>query len=715
MAGTFSETWYRVAHVRAALRPTVSFRKQWYRGQEWLVLHDPYAGSYFRLSPAFYRFMARLGFDRTIEELWLDALKQDPENAPGQQEVISLLNELNLSSLLYFKDPADSAKLFERRWKKEKKQTRTKVMNFLFLKFALWNPEQFLERLLPLWRVVFSPAGALIWLVVVLLAVKVGVENAQAFSQDAGNILNPGNLLLLYLCTAFVKVFHELGHAGICKRLGGEVPTLGVMLILLAPLPFVDASSSWVFRSKWQRILVSSGGMIVELFIGALACFVWAYSPPGLVHGLAYNMMFTATISTLLFNANPLMRFDGYYILSDLIEVPNLTQKSKDQVYGVVQRYAFGVPDAKFPARSKSEGGWLITYGIASMIYRVFLLVGIVLFIADSYLALGILLAVVLGTMWLLSPPVKFMKYLFKSPQLMRTRKRAMFVVGLLLSALGAAIFLVPLPRSFTAPGVVEAKEISDVVSGSPGRIEKYLVEPGQSVEKGAALVQLKNPELHLEIKKAKAQLENVNVLERQALREGGVDSSPIQMRKESLAKLISQLEEQRKSLTVRARHSGQWVFPEANNILGQWKQRGDVFGQIIQDENYRFSSVVSQEDASDFFDSPNPYLEVKLKGETEFVLQISNHNLLPHYQDQLPSQALGWKGGGDIAISSADTTGTSAQEPFYLLQSSLVKPQGYRLYHGRTGYIRVVMEPQPLSMQIVRYIRQFMQKRYLL
>lgn len=713
MAGTFSESWYRVAHVRAALRPTVSLRKQWYRGEEWFVLHDPYTGSYFRLSPSFYRFIAKLGFDRTIEELWLEALSNDPENAPGQQEVISLVNELNLASLLYFKDPADSAKLFERRWKKEKKQKRAKFKNILFLRFTFWNPDRFLEALLPLWRKVFSRLGGFIWLGVVLWGVKVVIEHAEEFSQDSGNLLDPNNLILLYLSTAFVKIFHEVGHGALCKRLGGEVHSLGIMFILFAPLPFVDASSSWTFRSKWHRILVSSGGMIVELFIGALASFVWAYSPPGLVHGLAYNIIFVATVSTLLFNANPLMRFDGYYILSDLIEVPNLTQKSKEQLYGVVERYVFGVKNVKLPARGRREGGWLITYGASSMIYRIVLLIWIVLFVADSYLILGVVLALVMGGMWFITPPVKFIKYLFHSPKLRQTRKRALSSVALVLGAGGFALLFVPLPRSFTAPGVVEA-EISDVVLGSPGMVVQSLVKPGSHVEQGTALIKLENPELLLEIKKAKAQWKNVSIRERQALRQRGVDSSPISKRKESLKKLLSQLDEQKYALTIRARRSGIWVFPEAGVYKGQWLQRGDMLGQIISDGGFRFASVVSQEDASDLFGSLHPAFEVKLYGKAEQTIQVSTHKVLPHYQDKLPSAALGWQGGGVVAISSSDdTSGTLSQEPFYLLYSKLVQQKNTRLYHGQTGYVRVSMKPQTFFKQIVRRLRQFMQKRY--
>ncbi len=141
-----------------------------------------------------------------------------------------------------------------------------------------------------------------------------------------------GNLVLLYLGLIFIKTVHEFGHAIFCRKYGGEVHVMGVMLMIFTPMPYVDATSSWSFRERYKRVLVGAAGMIVELFVAALATFVWAKTAPGTLHSLAYNMMFVASVSTLIFNINPLLRFDGYYILSDLIEIPNLNQRATGQL-----------------------------------------------------------------------------------------------------------------------------------------------------------------------------------------------------------------------------------------------------------------------------------------------------------------------------------------------------------------------------------------------
>src|SRR5205085_6418982 len=164
-------------------------------------------------------------------------------------------------------------------------------------------------------RLLYSPLGALVWLIVIGAAGKVALDNAQALKEQSQGILDPGNLFLLYVGMVLTKTVHEFGHAFACRRFGGEVHTMGIMFMIFTPMPYVDATSSWSFRSRWHRVVVGCAGMIHELFLAAIATFVWANTGQGALHSLAYNMMFISSVSTLVFNINPLMRFDGYYIM----------------------------------------------------------------------------------------------------------------------------------------------------------------------------------------------------------------------------------------------------------------------------------------------------------------------------------------------------------------------------------------------------------------
>ena len=154
----------------------------------------------------------------------------------------------------------------------------------------------------------------------------------------------PWIAVVVWFTLLVVILIHELGHAFACRRFGGECHELGIMFLVLIPTPYVDASTAWAFPNKWHRIFVGAAGMIVELFFAAICVFVWLNTNPNeLISQLAFNAMLVAGVSTVIFNANPLLRYDGYYMLSDWLEIPNLQQKSKDYLLGLIKRHVFRV------------------------------------------------------------------------------------------------------------------------------------------------------------------------------------------------------------------------------------------------------------------------------------------------------------------------------------------------------------------------------------
>lgn len=205
---------------------------------------------------------------------------------------------------------------------------------------------------------------------------------------------------------------------------------MGVMLVFFAPLPYVDATSSWSFRERRKRVLVGAAGMIAELFVAALATFVWAKTAPGTLHNLAYNMMFVASVSTVILNINPLLRYDGYYILSDLLGIPNLNQRANAQLTYLAESKLFGAKNSEGPARTKREAGWLIFYGIASGIYCVIVFSGMLLVVANKFLIIGIVMVIERLISWVIVPVVGFIRYLATSPKLDRVRSRAIGVTA---------------------------------------------------------------------------------------------------------------------------------------------------------------------------------------------------------------------------------------------------------------------------------------------
>ncbi len=710
---TFSESWHRISGLKISLRPTVKVRKQFFRGEKWYVLHDPFINQFFRLRPEAHDFVTHLRPDRTVEEIWEGCLERNPDGAPGQEEVIQLLAQFYFANLLHYEMPPDSEKFFERYKRRRQREIQSRLLSIMFIRIPLLDPENILRRLMGVSKLLVSYYGLVLWMLVVIAAGKLAVDRFDIVAEQVQGILAPGNLFLLYVALVLIKSLHEFGHAVVCRHFGGEVHTMGVMLLVFTPLPYVDATSSWSFRSRWQRALVGAAGMIVELFVAGLATFLWAHTAPGTLHSLAYNMMFIASVSTILFNGNPLLRFDGYYVLSDLLDIPNLHTRGRKHLRHLAERYLFGYRESSSPSQNMKEASWLTIFGILSGIYRVIVFTGIILFVADKFLLAGMIMALFCIISWGVVPLFRFVNYLISSPRLGRTRPRAIAVSLGFLAVSFSFLALLPFPNRFRAPGVLEAENYIRVVNDAPGYVEAVLISSGTEVSEGTPLVELSNRELELEIKATIAQRRETLAVQRRAMHQETADLEPIQKRLDAIEDKLKELQDQHAAMVVRARQSGTWVSPDSKEMVGQWLQRGSAIGEIINRSKFRLSAVVSQDEASNLFVDQIEKTEVRLYGQGGVNLEVSEYQIIPFQHDKLPSAALGWRGGGEVAVAVTDEKGLQAAEPFFQIYANIRPDQGVTFLHGRAGTLRFSLHPEPLLVQWGRKFQQLLQKRY--
>ncbi len=713
MSKTFSESWYRVANQRICLRPGVNVRRQNYRGERWIVLENPFSNQYFRLRPTAYEFVSRLRPDQTVETAWQQCLDRFPDDAPSQEAVIQLLSQLYFANLLQYDLAADSAQLFERFKKRQQREIGFRFLNIMFMRFPLLDPDRLLVRLLPVIKKLVSPAGVLLWLIVVGAGLKVVLDNFDAVRAEGHGVLATNNLVLLYFGLIFIKTIHEFGHAAFCRRFGGEVHVMGVMLMIFTPMPYVDATSSWGFRERWKRVLVGAAGMIVELFVAAMAAFVWVKTGPGALHNLAYNMMFVASVSTVIFNVNPLLRFDGYYILSDLIEMPNLNQRAIGQLRHLAESKLFGVKQSEPPARTRREGGWLVSYGIASGIYRVIVFSGVLLAVADRFLIVGLVMAAVCLISWVTVPVIRFIQYLSASPRLDRVRMRATAVTAGIAGVLIVLLGVIPFPHGFRAPGVLEAAERTHVATETAGRIEAVLAKPGVPVKRGEPLLRLQNRELELELASTRAHFEEVSARLLKAMKEESADMKPLSLLRDSVNARLAKLTQDADRLVLRARHDGIWVAPGIESYRGRWMPRGSDLGLLVNPASFEFAATVMQEDVDGVFGKKAPRAEVRLYGDAAKVLSVLSWRVVPGGQKNLPSPALGWGAGGEVPVGREESEANKAAEPFFEVIGKLEAKDGGALLDGQSGKIRFKLEPEPLLQRWARRLYQLFQKRY--
>ncbi|MCS7090849.1 MAG: biotin/lipoyl-binding protein [Verrucomicrobiota bacterium] len=708
-----SESWHRLADQRLALRPDVRVRRQFFRGELWYVLEDPLTNQFFRLAAPAYEFVARMDRGRTVQQAWEAAVRARPDTAPGQEEVVRLLAQLHQANLLLTEQPPDSVRLFQRARQRRQRQWQTRLLGIMFARIPLWDPDPFLQRLLPWIRWVFGPVGMVLWLGTVSGAIKVALDHAPELTRQTEGILAPQNWFLLYAGFALLKLVHEFGHALLCRHFGGRVHTMGLMLLIFTPVPYVDVTSAWSFRSRTQRLWVGAGGMWAELFVAACMTFVWAATAPGTLHSLAFNMMFLASVSTVLFNANPLMRFDGYYLLSDALDIPNLYGRANQMLAYWIERHAFGRKEAENPARSRREAVWLGLYAVCGHVYRVVIFAGILLFVGKRYLLLGALMAVVCLVGWVIVPMARAVMYLLASPRLERCRGRALGVAAGVLAGGFVLLGAIPFPHYFRAAGVVQAKDLTLIPAGIDGRIVELLTPPGRQVQPGQPLVRLDNPELELELQSARAEWEETVARERRALHEATADVRPLAARRQAVEQRIRELEEELAARVVVAPHAGQWVAPELDQAMGRWIPRGTVLGAVANLEAYRFEAVVSQREAAWLFQQQLKSPQVRLRGQAGEVLSVLRQTIIPAEHRRLPSAALGWQGGGPLAVAMDDPEGRRAMEPFFVVRADLASHPRIALLHGRSGQIRYRLASEPLLSQWLRRLHQLLQREY--
>jgi putative peptide zinc metalloprotease protein len=733
---TFHEAWYRVAGLRPRLLSGVRVHRQHFRGQPWYILENPANDQYSRISEEGYRFIGLLNGRRTVSDVWRICNDQLGDRAPTQGEAIQLLGQLHAANLLYVELAPDSEALFTRYRKRVTREVQNYLMNLLFLRIPLLDPDRFLDHWVGIFGRLFSWVGLVLWLALVGTGLYFVIGDAGDLISQSSDVLNPENLVFLYLCFTVVKIIHEFSHAFACKRFGrlngsgGEVHQMGVMFLVLFPLPYVDASSAWAFRNKWHRAIVGMAGVLAELAIASIAAVVWAYTSTGTAHIIAYNVIFVASVSTVLFNGNPLLRFDAYYVLTDLIEIPNLVQRCRQYYSYLGRRYVWGLKKVWNPAYTVGERFWFVGYGATSAVYRLYISVRILLFLnsrlpeALFFIVPILALSGIVG--WLLVPAGRFLYYLATSEELVRNRPRAVGTTMAVALILIVALGVIRLPDHRRIEGIVEPEGLALIHAGTDGFVTNFLPSqtkvtapdsnlPGEGATPSTqpALVEAVNPALEAERRGLAAERRVLVVRRQEAVLKEVAAAQILDEQLAALDEKIARVQQELSFLHLTAPSSGTWVSPEIEFTKGKFVRRGESLGVVANLDDLLVRATAGQNVAALLIEQAAKEVEIRANGRPDPTVTGTIEQIFPAGQEQLPSQALGYAVGGWMPVDVRDPSGTKTAEKFFeiRIRPHLEEPDQWRT--GQRVVVRVTLRPKPLAAQVYHYGRQLFQRRF--
>jgi putative peptide zinc metalloprotease protein len=600
------------------------------------VIEDPQRSQFFRLGAAEYSVVAQLDGQTDLRE----AVRRTVQ-IPGTKWVTaeSLYPWLVASGLLV--TPAND-------YQPANAATRPSRSRFnpCYFRIPLGAPTRLLTSLERGLGWLCSRSAICIVSLFSILAVVAVVSRWELLTSSLGHVLCPDQHLALLGCWLLLKLVHELGHGIACHRLGGEVREWGLAFIYGMPVPYTDVTSSWRFSSRLDRMAVAAAGMYFEWLIALFAVAVACFTTSPILRQLGMYCLSLATVTTILFNANPLCRLDGYYILTDLLGWPNLAADGQ-RALSTLNRLPRG------------RNGIAFAYGLAAFFWRILALLTMAVVVLLAYEGLGLLLIAVVAITWYW-PNDQLPSSTSAPTKSIVTRVQtygSLLVMGCLLAALACTI---PWPIPITAPGIVESQQRHIVRVPSAGHVVRLLVEDGQWVRAGQELALLDNAELTFELSK----LESLYAQGEARLRllhtkRQLVDLQVEQQRQETIAARIVEQRRKIEELTLRAPAPGRVTARRIADLPGSYLAEGAELCSIVE-PGAEFQVSIAERDLPHFQMQLGKPINIRLPSGTIAAGTLTR--LEPHASTQLPDPALGAQTGGPLPVTPGAPNGEANQ-----------------------------------------------------
>ena len=717
-------------------RPDLTARKHYYQGRSYWVIKEPVGLRYFRFHEEEYDILQMLDGVISFDEIRARFQEKYTPQKISLSELQQFVGMLHRNGLVVSNAPGQGEQLKRRRDERKSKERFAAVSNVLAIRFKGVDPERFLNWLYPYVSWFFSTTVVLAccllgFSALSLIAIQFDVFQSRlpAFQEFFGS----QNWLMLAVTLGVVKILHELGHGLSCKHFGGECHEIGIMVLVLTPCLYCNVSDSWMLPSKWRRAAIGAAGMYVELVLASIATFIWWFSDPGMLNHLALRVMFICSVSTVIFNGNPLLRYDGYYILADIAEIPNMRQKASTILQRMMSRWCLGLELPEAPFLPKSNHFFFALYTVASNVYRWFVLLSILWFLNKVFEPYGLKLigqaiaAMAIGGL-VLRPLWQLIKFLKVPGRMHQVKRLNVIVTTAVLGAIVAGVLLVPIPRRVTCSFEIRPRDAASVYVDVPGaRLDEVLVTPGQRVDAGETLARLSHIDLRLTVAELAGQQsqykERIRNLQRTQF-DDPLAGSELPQAQELLAGIEEQLREKQDQLgrlELVAPVAGTVLpspprpnTPRPEGSLRNWsgsllhrKNLGAsltssvLFCEIGDPEQLEAVLIVDQSDIELVKELQNVEIKLEAYPHRTFTGQIEE---ISKVDLKVVPRALSNLAGGDLATRTDETGVTRPLSTSYSARVPLDDPDG-QLRLGFRGRAKVFTGYQPLGGRIWRYL----------
>ena len=719
-------------------RSDLTARRQQYLGRSYWVVKEPVGLNYFRFQDEEYAILQMIDGRTSLDEIKERFEAEFPPQKITLEELQQFLGMLHRSGLITTDAPGQGHQLRQRRDERRRKELLGAATNILCIRFKGFDPERALNWLYPHVRWFFSTTMVVICLLLALSALSLVVVEFDVFRSKLPGFyqfFNPTNALLLALTLGVTKVLHEFGHGLTCKHFGGECHEMGIMILVLTPCLYCNVSDSWMLPNKWHRAAIGAAGIYVEVTLASICTFIWWFSEPGLLNHLCLNVMFISSVSTILFNANPLLRYDGYYILSDLTEIPNLRQKATTILSQKLAHLCLGIEPPDDPFLPERNQVFFALYSVAAAVYRWFILASILWFMYQIFkpyrlqiIGQGIIAMSLYGLVGM--PLYKVGKFFYVPGRIEKVKKLRMYVSLGVLTAAVAAFLFVPLPHSVICTLEVQPRDAVPVYVDVPegGRLKEIHVSPGDRVTKGQQLAVLENIDVDLELARLTGEYDQYRMqlvsLRRQRFRDrqAGAEIPQITEALETVRLQLEQQQADRARLKLLAPISGTVLPPpetplreDPNGRLSGWSgtplltenigaylQEGVLFCQLGNPKRLEVILVIDQADRN--FVEVGQKVEIKLD-ELPHDVFCSRIAEIAQLDLEFAPEALSTKAGGDLPTMTDRQTGAERlQSTSYQARAPLDDPDGL-LRLGLRGQGKVHTRWIPLGARLWRFV----------